>query len=280
MKKLLLILMLLLLVGVSSAQVVSTSSVTAYVGGTANTAVYLSTVPAGFSGCNVTITVSNTSVITLTAITLPSWATVSTSSGIPGNKVTFLEADASNLIVAGQTNILLATISTKGLAAGTATFNVAVNELDDEAGNPVSPTVTNGTATVTSTAYPIRAAASVTVAPVDTAAYVALIDAMGGNVTPTNETDATINFTGIVEGGMLPYTNAMGIFAWFILLVIPFTMLWIVQGKAWIPLVLGLMVASAALMMGYIPADYAMPVMAFIGLSVAAIVYSLYKGDR
>jgi len=100
---------------------------------------------------------------------------------------------------------------------------------------------------------------------------------MGGNSTPDNETDAAINFTGLVEGGMMPYTNSMGIFAWFILLAMPFTMLWIVQGKAWIPLVLGLMVAGTALMMGYIPAEYATPVMAFIGLSIAAIVYSLYK---
>lgn len=282
MKKLLFILMLLLLVGIASAQTVSTSSVTSYISGTATTQVYLSTAPAGYSGSNITITASNASVVSFTAITLPSWASVSTSSGIPGSTVTFLQADASNVIVAGQTNILLATITTKGLAVGTSAIQVRVNEVDDEVGNPVSPTVSNGTATIQSTVLPARPAASATINPVDTTGYVALVGAIGGNYTPQNETDAVamMNWTGIIEAGMMPFTTPMGVIAWFILLAIPFIMIWIVHGKAWVPLILGVILGSTLVGFGWIPAEYTGPILAFIALSIGGIVYVLYTKER
>jgi len=132
---------------------------------------------------------------------------------------------------------------------------------------------------VSSSNYPTRVSAVSTVAPIDTRAYLAVIDSIGGNTTPANETDSVINFTGAIDAGMMPYTNIMGGLAWLLVIAIPISMIWIVQGKAWIPLILGIMLSGSLLAMGFIPADYAMPIMAFIGLSVAAIIYTLYKGD-
>jgi hypothetical protein len=267
-------------VGVSSANVVSTNSVTTFINGVSTTQVILDSAPAGFSGCNVTVTLSDPSVVVLTGITLPTWATVSDTSTLPSDTVSFIEADTGNAVAAGATNILLASITMKGLSVGTSILTVTVNECDNEIGGAMAPSSTSGTATVTSTAYPIRPSAAATISPVDTSAYVAIGGAFGGNHTPANETDAAINFSAIVDGGMMPYTNIMGVFAWFILLAIPFTMLWIVQGKAWIPLVLGIMLETTALVMGYIPAEYTSVIMVSIALSVLAIIYSLLRGDR
>jgi PKD repeat protein len=135
--------------------------------------------------------------------------------------------------------------------------------------------------TISESLYPNRVAASQTVAPVDTRAYVALVAAIGGNHTPDNETDAVdVNWTGMVDAVASPYTNAMGVLAWFILLAIPFIMIWLVQGKAWVPLTIGIIGGSSLLALGYIPAEYTTPIIIFLALSVAGIFYTLWTRER
>jgi hypothetical protein len=53
--------------------------------------------------------------------------------------------------------------------------------------------------------------------------------------------------------------------------------MWIAQEKTWIPLLTGIIVLSFATLAGYIPAEYGIAVMAFIALSIAAIVWTLLR---
>lgn len=147
MKKLFLIL-ILLLVGSCSAITISSQSITVTPPSTTLSAIVLDSAPNGLSGCNVTVTVANTSVASIQSISYPAWASPYTNSTLPANSVTFTAADFSNLITAGATNTPLAYIAVNGVAVGSSDLTVTVTECDDDSGNPMSPSASSGTATV------------------------------------------------------------------------------------------------------------------------------------
>ena len=122
-----------------------------------------------------------------------------------------------------------------------------------------------------------RATPSETIAPVDTSAYSSFIEAIGGDDSPDNETEAAINWTQAGIAISAPFTDLMGSAFFFVLLSIPFVAMWIAQEKTWIPLLTGIIVLSFATLAGYIPAEYGIAVMAFIALSIAAIVWTLLR---
>ncbi|MDD5501527.1 MAG: hypothetical protein PHH57_07620 [Candidatus Omnitrophica bacterium] len=145
------------------------------------------------------------------------------------------------------------------------------------------PTTTVPTTTVPTTTPPgspgfhARATPSETIAPVDTSAYSSFIEAIGGDDSPDNETEAAINWTQAGIAISAPFTDLMGSAFFFVLLSIPFVAMWIAQEKTWIPLLTGIIVLSFATLAGYIPAEYGIAVMAFIALSIAAIVWTLLR---
>ncbi|MFA5456942.1 MAG: DUF2341 domain-containing protein [Synergistaceae bacterium] len=170
-------------------------------------------------------------------------------------------------------------------SAGTYTVNLTVS---NEAGSDSevktnyitvsSPTPTpTPTPTGTATGFHARATPSETIAPVDTSAYSSFIEAIGGDDSPDNETEAAINWTQAGIAISAPFTDLMGSAFFFVLLSIPFVAMWIAQEKTWIPLLTGIIVLSFATLAGYIPAEYGIAVMAFIALSIAAIVWTLLR---
>ena len=286
MKKIIFIMACLLLIATASAATVSSSSASIYYPGmgsysnTGSSAIILDSAPAGLSGCNITVTNSNTSVITMTAFSYPSWAQMTINTTMPSSSVTWSEADTNSLEQAGATNIPLGYINFKAVANGTATLTVTITECDDDSGSGISPAISSGTITVSGSpvgVLPHRADATTTVAPISTNGYVMLVTAVGGN---TSNDNATINWSGVVQSVATPETDLMGPIAWFLAFSLPMLMLYIAQGKAWIPLILGIMIGASALALGWIPAVYAPIVWLFAILATAGILISLYVGRK
>lgn len=132
---------------------------------------------------------------------------------------------------------------------------------------------------ISTAAYNERPTPSVTIAPVDTTGYNSLIDSFGGNETPEDEDAAEINWTGMVEAIASPYVDLMGVMFYLMAFSIPFISMWIAQEKTWVPLGSGILLIGFATMNGWIPAEYQMPILVFVALSIAAVVWVLLR-DR
>ena len=142
MRKILIFLVLLFFIGITSAATISSQAITVIPPATSNAAIVLDTAPQGLSGCNVTVTIADPSIATITGISYDSWASIHANSNLPGNSVTFSEADLGEAKQAGSTGIILAYITVSGVTTGSTQFTVSVSECDDDNGNPIGPSTT------------------------------------------------------------------------------------------------------------------------------------------
>jgi PKD repeat protein len=111
--------------------------------------VFVTTLPTGLSGSNITYTLDSPSVGTITAYTLPSWAGLNRTSGVPADNVWIEGVDLSQLVQPGATSVSLGTITVRADTPGKTAIHLTVNELDpDNNGTPIVPAVTNGEMTV------------------------------------------------------------------------------------------------------------------------------------
>ena len=94
--------------------------------------ILIDAVPAGLSYANITVEISNSSVAEITDIEFPSWATLKDNSTLPASTVWFKEGDLSDQVKAGDTDVVLATLTIKGLTAGTSDITITVNSFQDD----------------------------------------------------------------------------------------------------------------------------------------------------
>nr|WP_222844841.1 alkaline phosphatase PhoX [Haloplanus rubicundus] len=118
-----------------------------------------SSLPTGFSGAEVTVSVSNPEVATISGVEFPDdLGLTERSVSSDGSTVTIRVADTDRNVQAGGRNVPLATLTVRGDSTGTTDLQVAVGQMDDEDGNAVGanartgvlvtgpPTVTGGAA--------------------------------------------------------------------------------------------------------------------------------------
>jgi secreted PhoX family phosphatase len=118
-----------------------------------------SSLPTGFSGAEVTVSVSNPEVASITGVEFPDGLGLTERSvSSDGSTVTIRVADTDRNVQAGGRNVPLATLTVRGDDTGTTDLQVAVSQMDDEDGNAIGanartgvlvtgpPTVTGGAA--------------------------------------------------------------------------------------------------------------------------------------
>jgi len=118
-----------------------------------------SSLPAGFSGGELTVSMTDPDVATITGVEFAEGLGLSESSiNADGSAVTMRVADTDRNIQGGGRNVPLATLTLRGDSTGTTDLQVAVGSLDDESGDAVDaearsgvlvtgpPTVTGGSA--------------------------------------------------------------------------------------------------------------------------------------
>jgi PKD repeat protein len=87
----------------------------------------------------------------ITGVQFPFWATNKTKTPLPDYIVTITAVDMLGQVNPGDTDVLLATFDLEGNIStfmSTIDFNVSVNELDDDNGNPIDTTVIPANITV------------------------------------------------------------------------------------------------------------------------------------
>jgi len=128
-------------------------------GATGTADLYAKSLPAGFSGAQVTITVSNPEVATITGVEFPDALGLTESSiSNDGSSAMLRFADTNRNVQAGGHNVPVASLTIRGDSTGTTDLDVSVNQMDDESGQAIdaearsgilvtgSPTVTGGNA--------------------------------------------------------------------------------------------------------------------------------------
>ena len=83
------------------------------------------------------------------------------------------------------------------------------------------------------------------------------------------------NFTGMVEA---MYTDVIGNVFYLVIFGVPILMLWLRQDNVIMPIVMGLIVGVAGFSL--LPPEYRVVSITFLGLSFAAIVFTIFKSRR
>jgi PGF-CTERM protein len=156
--------------------------------------------PAGLAGYNMTVSLETPAVAEIVDVTFPDWATLLVGSPtVPADSVN-LEG-VLDLGGAGEdgtitnttpTPLTLATISVRADSAGTSALIIAINQMDDDNGDPINATVNPGEVIVTGQAVPV--------APV--AAFIA--DPMSG------QAPLTVEFTDTSTGSPAAWNWSFG----------------------------------------------------------------------
>jgi PKD repeat protein len=128
-------------------------------GGTGEATLTASALPTGFSGAEVTVSVSNPDVASITGVEFPDGLGLTESTlSSDGSSVTIRVADTDRNVEAGGRKISLATLTVRGDSTGTTDLQVEIGQMDGESGDPIGanaregvlvtgpPTVTGGSA--------------------------------------------------------------------------------------------------------------------------------------
>ena len=86
----------------------------------------------GLSYVNLSVSITDPSVAEITDIEFPSWTTLTDHSTLPASTVWFKVGDLSDQVKAGDTNVVLVTLTIKGLAEGTSDITITVNSFQDD----------------------------------------------------------------------------------------------------------------------------------------------------
>lgn len=275
MKRILILsLLFLLLIAPTMAATITTTATTAYVGQAPKEVnIILDSAPAGLSGYDITVSLTNTTAATIAAASLPGWATVGEVGTLPASSVRITAADINDQIAAGASGIILATVAVQALTPGTTSFTISISSLDDDTGAPIDATLAPGTITLTSG---LRPKTTRTIAPLDEGPYNHFFAAFGGSQ-QLNETTEGVDWLGVKDALEEPYTAALGSLFFALLFALPFVMQWLRQGSMAIPCVLGIILGS--IMLAKAPAEYHIVAVVFVALGVLAVVWGVIK-DR
>jgi len=260
---------LLLLVGIAAADTLTIPDAAPYQNQQVTVPVAL-TAANGLSGYNITFSVDNSSVARIDSVTFPAWVTLHSASTTPGTTVTTVGADLGNAVTAPASTTIVSLV-VQGLALGSANLTATVNQIDDDAGGSVTPTISSGTITVSSS---IRPRATATIDNVSTSLVDDLIDSLGGETVPEPGND-TINWTGLISTIGGAYTSILGPLAYTLIFSIPFLMMWITQRDMTLPGLVGALFGLFIIVR--LPAEFHLVAVTFIAISIVAVVYSLVK---
>ncbi len=112
----------------------------------------LDKVPAGLSGYNITISLSNAKIAEIISVDFPIWATPLNNSSLPADSVWIKASDLNNQVKSGDSNVLLAALTVRGESFGKTNINPMVTYMDDDNGSIIKPEIVSGELEVGATA--------------------------------------------------------------------------------------------------------------------------------
>ncbi|MFA5445225.1 MAG: hypothetical protein WC262_09680 [Bacteroidales bacterium] len=150
------LLLAIALIATASAATVTVSDVTFQRDSTGTATITLTGADTGLSGYSLTASVSGTAA-QISQVSFPAWAVIHSAGDLPASSVALDAVDLNNAVTGSSAT--LATLTLSGISPGTGTISVTVSSMDDDAGQPITPTTDNGTYSVTiapgGTDYPL-----------------------------------------------------------------------------------------------------------------------------
>lgn len=116
-------------------------------GQTVSIPIILSEAPSGFSGYDVTVTLSNAVVANIVGADIPDFGLVQKNL-VSTSEIRLSVVDLNGLISTGATNVLLASVTILGIDEGQTTVSIQINAMDDGGGFPINPQALSGTVDV------------------------------------------------------------------------------------------------------------------------------------
>lgn len=114
-------------------------------GSTASTDLRASSLPSGFSGGRVTVTVSNPDVASITDVSFPDTLMVTDSTiSDDGASVSLRFADTKKNIQPGESDVPIASVELRALEMGTTDLTIDIHQMDDEKGNAIDAEARTG----------------------------------------------------------------------------------------------------------------------------------------
>jgi hypothetical protein len=132
----------------AGSEKITIESITVSEGMEARVKIILDSAPKGLSGYNITVSLRNSEVAKILKVEFPQWAKLSDSS-IRSNSIKLKVVDLEDRIRPGSTNIELATIIFGNTKQGESVLELTVTKMDDDEGNPITPSIEAGKLTVT-----------------------------------------------------------------------------------------------------------------------------------
>ena len=110
--------------------------------------IIMDTVSRGLSEYDISVAVGDPGIVEITGIQFPAWAGLNSRGKTPATTLTFKGADSGNKIHQGDRNVVLATLTVRGISDGTTSLQVKVNRLKDDSGAVYTATAADGTVRV------------------------------------------------------------------------------------------------------------------------------------
>ncbi len=140
------VLLLIVAGGVALAESISYSpgSRNVIVGASTTYQIVLDSAPNGLAGFDIDVSVATPATAEIESVSFPSWAAMNNAGSLPAGTVRISGVDVNQQVQTGSTNVVLATITVKGLSSGTTELSVNVRGLDADGGGVISAGVSTG----------------------------------------------------------------------------------------------------------------------------------------
>ncbi|ABD42199.1 PKD [Methanospirillum hungatei JF-1] len=143
-----LVLLLSLGAGVHAATLSATDLTLVTSGSSGSIDIMLDQASSGLAGYQLEVSMNPAGSAEFSSVNFPAAFSMNSASTLPASTVSIVAVDLTDQIKAGASSVKLATLNVQGLADGSSEVQIAITELTDDNGNPVSVTIQPGHVTV------------------------------------------------------------------------------------------------------------------------------------
>ncbi|WP_460006997.1 PKD domain-containing protein [Methanogenium cariaci] len=106
-------------------------------------ALVMDTAPAGLSGFNITVSLTEPYVADIVGVSYPPWAIMPVNGSLPADSVYVQAVDLMGSVDSGVTNLTLCNLTIRGDAPGTTNLSITATKIDDDVAGRYSPETTD-----------------------------------------------------------------------------------------------------------------------------------------
>jgi PKD repeat protein len=149
----LLVSLFLLIAGVTADTIQVQNVQVNTIGDTMPVSIVLDMTPSGIAGYDINVSLSNSTVATITAVTFPSWAILNESTPLPASSLRLRMVDLYEQVNSSDTDVPFGTITLQGNAVGSTDVIITIKNITSDDGDSFMPRIQSGKFTVVTSGY-------------------------------------------------------------------------------------------------------------------------------